>query len=199
MGKVIDISSYQNDNVVDVAAELLGKQLCTNINGKRVTGLIVETEAYSGDDDKACHANNQRKTKRNQIMFEPGGHAYIYLCYGVHHLFNVVTNVRGKADAVLIRAVEPLEGVGIMLDRRKMPKFEKQVTNGPGKFTQAFGITTQYYGTALDSDIIWIEESKSISKNNIVATTRVGVDYAEDDALKPWRFYLKENKWVSRF
>ena len=199
MGKVIDISWYQNNNVVDVATGLLGKHLCTNINGKQVKGLIVETEAYSGDNDKACHANNQRKTKRNQIMFEPGGHAYIYLCYGIHHLFNVVTNVIGKADAVLIRAVEPLEGVEAMLDRRKMGKFEKQVTNGPGKFTQAFGITTQYYGTALDSKIIWIEESKSISENNIIAAARIGVGYAEEDALKPWRFYLKENKWVSRF
>lgn len=195
----MEMSWYLNDNVEEVAQQLLGKILCTKFDGVITRGKIVETEAYSGDNDKACHANNQKMTKRNQIMFGKGGHAYVYLCYGIHHLFNVVTNKEGNADAVLIRAVEPLEGVEMMMGRRKMNKIEKRLTAGPGTLSQALGIQISHYGIALNSNVIWIERGVKVSENNIVSTTRIGVDYAEEDALKPWRFYIKENRWVSKY
>lgn len=199
MGIKIELSWYLNDNVLEVAKGLLGKVLCTRIDGKVTKGKIVETEAYSGNNDKACHANNQNKTKRNRVMFEAGGHAYVYLCYGIHHLFNVVTNKEGSADAVLIRAVEPIGGVEIMLKRRKMRSVDKKLTAGPALLSQALGILTDHYGTNLKSEIIWVEEGENVCEDKIVSTTRIGVDYAEEDALKLWRFYIKENAWVSRF
>lgn len=198
MGKKIGLDWYQQEEVVKVAQLLLGKRLCTSVDGSITKGMIVETEAYSGDDDKACHANNQRKTNRNRIMFEQGGHAYVYLCYGIHHLFNVVTNISGKADAVLVRAIEPLEGIEVMLKRRKMRKLEKRLSSGPGTLSEALGIKTRHYGTRLDSDRIWIEEGMEVVPDQVVATPRIGVDYAGEDAAKLWRFYVKENEWVSR-
>lgn len=198
MGKKIDLDWYLNSDVVEMAQLLLGKLLCSQVNGEVTKGIIVETEAYSGDNDKACHANNQRMTQRNKIMFDHGGHAYIYLCYGIHHLFNVVTNVKGRADAVLIRAVEPVEGIETMLFRRNMTRLERRLTAGPGVLTQALGIKTTQYGTALNSNLIWIEDAPPLAKEDVITTTRIGVDYAEEDALKPWRFYLKESDWVSR-
>ena len=199
MGKKLKMSWYRNDDVTEIAKQLLGKLLCTNFGGVVTKGKIVETEAYSGYNDKACHANNQKKTERNKVMFAHGGHAYVYLCYGIHHLFNVVTNKEGSADAVLIRAVEPVEGVEIMLKRRSMTKVEKRLTAGPGVLSQALGIQTIHYGTALNSNSIWIEEGEPVGNDQVGSTTRIGVDYAEGDALKPWRFYIKENGWVSRF
>lgn len=198
MGSKIEMSWYQNSDVVDLAKGLLGKILCTNIDGNVTKGRIVETEAYSGDGDKACHATNQQMTKRNRVMFSSGGHAYIYLCYGIHHLFNVVSNIEGKADAVLIRAIEPVEGLEAMMLRRKIANNDKRLTGGPGVLTQAMGIQTKHYGTPLDSTLIWIEDAPLIEKKDIVATKRIGVEYAEEDASKLWRFYIKENKWVSK-
>lgn len=198
MNNKVDLKWFEIDDVTHIAKLLLGKILCTNFNNTIVKGKIVETEAYSGDNDKACHANNQRKTKRNKIMFESGGHSYIYLCYGIHHLFNVVTNIRGKADAVLIRALEPVEGIEMMLARRNMKNLEKRLTAGPGVLTEALGIKTNHYGTALDSNLIWIEDEAAVDEKEIISTKRIGVDYAEEDALKLWRFYIKENKWVSK-
>jgi DNA-3-methyladenine glycosylase len=197
--KKLEMSWYLNDNVVELARGLLGKVLCTQLEGKLTKGRIVETEAYSGYNDKACHANNQKKTQRNQAMFEAGGRAYVYLCYGIHHLFNVVTNIKGSADAVLIRGLEPIEGVEHMMRRRKMSKIEKRLTAGPGVLSQALGIRMDHYGMALNGTTIWIEEGELVPKDMVVSTTRIGVDYAEEDALKPWRFYVKENAWVSRF
>jgi DNA-3-methyladenine glycosylase len=196
--KKLKLNWYKQDDVVSVAQNLLGKVLCSNIDGKITKGIIVETEAYSGDNDKACHANGQKKTQRNKIMFEAGGHAYVYLCYGIHHLFNVVTNREGRADAVLVRALEPLEGIDIMLDRRKMKKVEKRLTAGPGVLTQAMGIKTIHYGARLNEDLIWIEDYE-YPDLNVIATTRIGVDYAEEDALKPWRFYIQHSDWVSKY
>ncbi len=198
MGEKLKLNWYEHHDVVSLAKELLGKLLCSYIDGKITKGIIVETEAYSGDNDKACHANGQKKTKRNQIMFATGGHAYVYLCYGIHHLFNVVTNREGKADAVLVRALEPLEGIDVMLERRKMKKVEKRLTSGPGVLTQAMGIKTLHYGEKLDENVIWIEEF-NYPGIEVIATTRIGVEYAEEDALKPWRFYIKQNDWVSKY
>jgi DNA-3-methyladenine glycosylase len=159
----------------------------------------VETEAYSGNSDKACHANDQKMTKRNRVMFESGGLAYVYLCYGIHHLFNVVTNIKGNADAVLVRAVEPVEGIETMMKRRHMDKVERRLTAGPGVLSSALGIDMNLYGSSLQSNEIWIEEGKNVGECMIQTTTRIGVEYAEEDALKPWRFYVKENKWVSKY
>jgi len=199
VGEKIELSWYLNENVVLVARQLLGKTLCTDIDGQITKGKIVETEAYSGNDDKACHANNQRKTKRNEVMFSAGGRAYVYLCYGIHHLINVVSNKEGNADAVLIRAIQPITGIDIMLKRRKMERIEKRLTAGPGVLSQALGITTKHYGMPLDSETIWIENEALLDEQQIISTTRIGVEYAEEDALKPWRFYIKENDWVSRY
>ena len=198
MARKISLLWYQNDDVVDVARQLLGKILCTKIGHKIVKGKIVETEAYSGNNDKACHANNQKLTKRNKVMFEAGGVAYVYLCYGIHHLFNIVTNRPGKADAVLIRAIEPLEGIDIMMNRRNMVKIEKRLTAGPGVLSKAFGISSDAYGVSLDSDKIWIEDADPVPDIDIISRPRIGVEYAKEDAKKPWRFYIKENFWVSR-
>ena len=190
---------YLNSNVVDVARQLLGKVLCTRFDGVVTRGKIVETEAYCGNNDKACHANNQKMTKRNKVMFSAGGCAYVYLCYGIHHLFNVVTNEEGQADAVLIRAIEPIEGTETMMTRRKLNKKGKRISGGPAMLTQALGINTFHNGTVLNGESIWIEDAMPIDEDYIVSSARIGVDYAEGDALKPWRFFIKENSWVSRF
>ncbi len=193
----LDKSWFLHGDVVELGKQLLGKVLCTNFNRQLTKGIIVEVESYCGRGDKASHANNQKMTNRNKIMFEEGGRAYVYLCYGIHHLFNVVTNEKGLADAILIRAIEPIEGIHIMMERRNLIKIEKRLTSGPGVLSQALGISTQNNGKSLISNTLWIENGQKISNKQIVETTRIGVDYAGDDAFKPWRFYIKENKWVS--
>lgn len=194
-----DLTWYRNESVTDLAKGLLGKLLCTREDGRTTKGMIVEAEAYCGRNDKACHANGNRMTRRNKIMFSSGGHAYVYLCYGIHHLFNVVTNSEGFADAVLIRALEPVEGADIMKERRNMLSLQKRLTSGPGALSQAMGISLTHYGERLDGDRIWIEQGIEIDPGLILATTRVGVEYAGEDAQKPWRFYIRGNTWVSKF
>ena len=196
--KKLDLLWYRSDSVDKLAIGLLGKYLCTKVDGKITKGIIVETEAYSGKDDKACHANNMRKTKRNEIMYASGGHVYVYMCYGIHYLLNVVTNKVGSADAVLIRALEPIEGVEHMMKRRNMLKPEKRLTSGPGALSQAMGISLSHYGQKLNGDKIWIENGSIIEYDKIISTTRIGVEYAGEDALKLWRFYVKDNAWVSK-
>lgn len=191
-------SFYERDKVVIIAQELLGKVLCTNFDGVITKGIIVETEAYNGLNDKACHAHFAGKTKRTKIMYHRGGFAYIYLCYGIHHLFNVVTNIKGNADAVLVRAIEPIEGIHHILQRRKKKKLERSVGGGPGIVSQALGIHTLHYGTDLLGNTIWIEDHKKVvKKNQIIASPRVGVDYAEEDAFLPWRFRIEDNPFTS--
>ncbi|MEP2275605.1 MAG: DNA-3-methyladenine glycosylase [Reichenbachiella sp.] len=188
---------YLRSNVLEVAKDLLGKVLCTTIDGQLCKGIIVEVEAYSGKNDKACHANNGKRTPRTEVMYQEGGRAYVYLCYGIHHLFNVVTNQGGSADAVLIRALEPLAGLDIMASR--LNSNNKKLTNGPGILAKSMGITTQLTGITFDEKLLWIEHGNNVSQSQIIATTRIGVDYAEEDALLPWRFYVKDNSWVSKF
>ncbi|MBO6522397.1 MAG: DNA-3-methyladenine glycosylase [Balneolaceae bacterium] len=189
---------YERDEVVLIAKELLGKVLCTQFDGIKTSGIIAETEAYNGRTDKACHSHIHGRTERTKIMFGKPGFAYVYLCYGIHHLFNVVTNKEGFADAVLIRAIEPLEGIDEILQRRKKPKLERSVGGGPGIASQALGITTKNYGVDLLGDEIWIEDhGKAISNSQIIASPRVGVDYAGEDAKLPWRFRIKRNRFTS--
>jgi len=190
---------YQQADVVALAKDLLGKHLITEIEGIRTAGRIVETEAYSGARDKACHAWLYKRTERTEIFFQPGGLAYVYLCYGIHHLFNIVTNVVDEPDAILIRAVEPLEGEHEMLLRRNMEKMAYRLTAGPGSAAKALGITKQLNGTDLTGSTIWLEDhGESIPEEQIMASPRVGIEYAEEDALLPWRFRIKDNPWTSK-
>ncbi len=190
---------YERPNVVQIAKELLGKTLFTSIEGVLSGGIITEVEAYSGTKDKACHAHNGKRTARTEVMFGVGGHSYVYLCYGIHHMFNVVTNAQGHADAVLIRAIEPTVGMDEMLRRRNKAKLQKTLTAGPGALGQALGLHfKEHNGLDLLGDTIWIEDAPNLNEDDIFVTTRIGVDYAEEDALKPWRFYIKDNSWISK-
>jgi DNA-3-methyladenine glycosylase len=189
---------YERANVVRIARELLGKSLFTNIDGAVTGGMIVETEAYSWK-ERGCHAFNARKTARNAVMFGPGGHAYVYMCYGIHFLFNVVTNTTDTADAVLVRALEPHTGVDIMQQRRGKLANRYHLTSGPGKLTRALGIDKQWNGRSLLADDVWISDiGIRVSNSNIVASPRIGIDYAGEDAALPWRFTIKANPWVSK-
>jgi DNA-3-methyladenine glycosylase len=191
-------SFYQRTNVVKIARELLGKGLFTKIENIVTGGIIVETEAYSWI-ERGCHAFDARKTKRNSIMFSKGGHTYIYLCYGIHHLFNIVTNSEDVADAVLVRAIEPLEGLEQMRARRGTQGYPFHLTSGPGKLTRALGIDRKWNGKFLLDNEIWIEDiGRKISTRKIEASPRIGIDYAGEDAKLPWRFTIKGNLWVSK-
>ncbi|RZM08028.1 MAG: DNA-3-methyladenine glycosylase [Pedobacter sp.] len=192
-------SFYQNPDVNELAVQLLGKQLFTFIDGQLSGGTIVETEAYKGVEDKASHAYGGRFTPRTQIMYEAGGVSYVYLCYGIHHLFNVVTAPQGTPHAVLIRGLEPLEGLDVMLARRKMTSLKPNLTAGPGALAKALGIDKAINAKDLLGEEIWIADSGiHYNEDQLVASPRVGVDYAGDHALLPWRYYVKGNKYVSR-
>lgn len=190
---------YKRDDVVQISKDLIGKVLCTHFDGILTSGMIVETEAYNGRTDAACHAYPDVRTSRTETLYGPPGFAYVYLCYGIHHLFNVVTNREGVADAILVRAVKPMDGIEEMIKRRGKEKLNPVITNGPGKMSQALGITTARNETDLLGDKIWVEERGfSFSSNEIKASTRIGVDYAGEDARLPWRFTLKGSEWVSK-
>lgn len=190
---------YTRADVVQISKDLIGKYLLTYIDGVETGGMIVETEAYSGRNDKACHANLNRRTQRTRVMYEEGGVAYVYLCYGIHYLFNIITNEAESADAVLVRAIEPVIGIEYMQNRRKLATVAPRLTAGPGLVSQALGINRKHYGVSLSGNSIWLEDRNIIvSNNDIIASARVGVSYAEDDALLPWRFRLKNNQWVSK-
>jgi DNA-3-methyladenine glycosylase len=191
-------SFYERKNVVKIARELLGKGLYTQIDGIITSGMIVETEAYSWT-EKGCHAFSKRMTGRNEIMFGRGGYSYVYLCYGMHNLFNVVTNEADIPEAVLIRAIQPLEGIGEMKLRRGVLKNPFHLTSGPGKLTKALGIDRKFNGKYLLNSDVWIEDLGVTLKNkDIIASERIGIDYAGEDARLPWRFTIKDNKWVSK-
>lgn len=191
-------SFYQRTNVVRIARDLLGKSLFTNRDGEVSGGMIVETEAYSWK-ERGCHAYGGRKTARNAVMFGPGGHSYVYMCYGIHFLFNVVTNTSGTADAVLIRALEPHTGIETMEKRRGTLLNPFHLSSGPGKLTRALGIDRAWNGLSLMADRIWIaDEGRRVPSSNVVASPRIGIDYAGEDAALPWRFYIKGNPWVSK-
>ena len=198
--KRLDKSFYTRTDVVQLSRELLGKHLVTHINGHLTSGKIVETEAYRAPDDKACHAWMNRRTKRTEIMFAEGGKAYVYLCYGIHHMFNVVTAGKDMAHAILVRALEPIDNKEKMLERRNMQKIERRLTGGPGILSQALGIKTMHTGIDLTNNKspIWIEDrGDTISTENIIASPRVGIDYAEECIDWPWRFRVKKSKWTS--
>lgn len=180
---------YLRDDVVKISRELLGKVLCTNIDGSYTSGIITETEAYMGAIDKASHAYNNRRTNRTEVIFNEGGVAYVYLCYGIHHLFNIVTHKKDVPHAILVRAIKPLEGVEIMMQRRNAKKLTDKMTIGPGTVSQALGIVTKHTGVDLTGDLIWLEDRRiKVKPKDIIVGPRVGVDYAGEDALLPYRF-----------
>ncbi|MDX5436889.1 MAG: DNA-3-methyladenine glycosylase [Pontibacter sp.] len=190
---------YTRPNVVQLAQELLGKYVYTCVDGILTGGMIVETEAYSGENDKACHAHLNRRTTRTEVMYREGGVAYVYLVYGMYHLFNIITNEQDKADAVLVRAIEPETGVEEMLLRRGMASVKPNLTAGPGVLSIALGINKKLYGADLTGDTIWLEDKRVVlPEESIAAGPRIGIDYAGEDALLPWRFWVKGSKWVSK-
>jgi DNA-3-methyladenine glycosylase len=202
----LPLEFYTRTDVVQIARELLGKALVTEIDGQLTVGRITETEAYRAPDDRACHAYDNRRTARTEVMFQAGGRAYIYLCYGIHHLFNVVTGPEDMAHAVLIRAIEPMEGYEIMLKRRGRAMDPNQrskitLTTGPGAMSKAMGLATDFTGQSLilPATPIWIEEGfLEISAEEIASGPRIGVAYAGASAAWPWRFWLKNSPFVKK-
>jgi DNA-3-methyladenine glycosylase len=195
---ILNENFYQRKDVVKIAKELLGRVIVTFFDEQLTAARIIETEAYNGIVDKASHAYNNRRTKRTEIMYTEGGSAYVYLCYGIHHLFNVVTNVKDVPHAVLIRSAEPMMGIDIMLQRTQKKKPDHTLTRGPGNVSKALGIYTHHTGVDLKSENFFIaDDGYKILKKNIIATPRIGVDYAAEDALLPYRFFIKDNPYVS--
>lgn len=189
---------YTRSNVLQISRELLGKIISTNIDGIITSARIVETEAYAGVMDRASHAYGARRTNRNEVMYGIGGYSYVYLCYGIHHLFNVVTNKEGVPHAILIRGAEPLGGIEKMLERTGKEKLDFTLTRGPGNFSKALGIKTTDNGLSLAGPRISILDDGFVyPKAGIHASPRIGVDYAGPDAKLPYRFYVKGNKYVS--
>ncbi len=194
----LPLSFYQRDNVVKIAKELLGKILVTCWNRETTSGRIVEVEAYEGVIDRASHAFGGKKTPRNEIMYREGGFAYVYLCYGIHHLFNVVTHFSETPHAILVRALEPMDGIPLMLERSGKEKPDRTLTRGPGNLSRALGITTKHTGHSLLSDQLFIaEDGFRFKRSQVGASPRIGVDYAGTHAEWPYRFYIRGNPYVS--
>ncbi|SPN73625.1 3-methyladenine DNA glycosylase,DNA-3-methyladenine glycosylase,Methylpurine-DNA glycosylase (MPG) [Chlamydia serpentis] len=182
-------SFFLSEDVITLAQELLGHKLISEDNGKVTSGYIIETEAYRGPDDKACHAYNYRKTLRNAAMYQKGGCAYIYRCYGMHHLFNVVTGPEGTPHAILIRAILPDQGVELIIKRRRWENKPRYLlTNGPGKVCQALGISLANNMQPLTTPNLYISKEKI--SGTLVTTPRIGIDYAEEYRQVLWRFLL---------
>lgn len=195
----LPLSYYSNQDVLFLAQDLLGKVLFTEINGETTAGIIVETEAYFGVKDKASHAYGGRRTDRTETLYSQGGISYVYLCYGIHHLFNVVTSVEDDPHAVFVRAVEPFIGKEIMELRRNMSASKPAISAGPGSAAKALGINRSLNRKDLSGHEIWIEDHGiSYTPDEIIAGPRIGVAYAQEDALLPWRFFVKGNKYVSK-
>lgn len=193
----LDQNFYRQKDVVKIARELIGKFLFTRVNNTITSGKIVETEAYSWK-ERGCHAFGAKLTGRTSVMFEEGGRSYVYLCYGMHNLFNIVTNVKGVAEAVLIRALEPSEGIDVMQSRRGSTIALRHLTSGPGKLTKSMGIDRTWNGKVLTESEIWVEDAGTVPAKLIEVSKRIGIDYAGDDAKLPWRFSFKGNPWVSK-
>jgi DNA-3-methyladenine glycosylase len=190
---------YHNNDVVALSKDLIGKYLFTCIDSVITGGYIVETEAYNGAADKASHAYGNKKTNRTEVMFRQGGIIYVYLCYGIHEMLNIVTSVDGHAQAILIRAINPTDGIDVMLYRRNMLALKPNITMGPGSVAKALGISRNINAFSLQSDTIWIEDrGLTFPDESVAAVPRVGVSYAAEDALLPYRFYVKGNPYVSK-
>ncbi len=198
---IVSESFYLDHDVLALARALIGKLLVTEMDGLRTSGIIVETEAYRAPEDRASHAYGNRLTERTKTMFMSGGHSYVYLCYGVHELFNVVTATEGVPHAVLIRAVEPLQGLEIMFERRSLSEKQKYLlTRGPGSLSKALGIDRSFNATPLyrEDSAVRIEDiGIRFAQDEIASSKRIGVENAGESALWPWRYYVKSNPYVS--
>ncbi len=190
MAKRIQASYYLNPDVVFLARDLIGKTLCTRVNKTLTCGIITETEAYAGEGDRASHAFGGRRTNRTETMYASGGVSYVYLCYGIHRLFNIVTNVRDVPHAILIRAIFPVTGIDEMIRRRGVKNNSKMCV-GPGKVSQALGIDLHHNKVSLTGKEIWLEDHQlAFDRKYIQVGNRIGVDYAGKDALLPYRFWI---------
>lgn len=196
--KKLPVSFYLQNDVVQLARQLIGKIVETRFDGEVTSGRIVETEAYMAFNDKASHAFNGRRTSRNEHMYSPGGTAYVYICYGMHQMLNIVTNEKDVPDAILIRALEPLLGIEKMLERTGKLKPDYTLTKGPGNVSKALGISKKHSGSHLvNREINILDDGHHILSDAIGESGRIGVAYAGNDAMLPYRFYLKGNKYVS--
>lgn len=197
--KKLGLSFYERKDVVQIAKDLLGKIVVSKIEGKLTSGRIVETEAYIALTDKASHSFGGRRTPRNEHMYAAAGTAYIYICYGMHQMLNVVTNEKEIPDAVLIRAIEPMQGTDIMLQRTGKQKVDNTLTKGPGNVGKALGISKKHSGLLLIGEEIYIcgDRDSLLPEKEIGESKRIGVESAGADGLLPYRFYIKGNKFVS--
>lgn len=194
----LPLSFYQREDVVLIAQELLGKYLFSNIHGHLTGGIIVETEAYKGPEDLGSHAYNNKRTIRNEMMYAAGGVVYMYICYGIHDMLNVVTGAKDSSHAVLIRAIEPTDGLDIMRIRRGLEINDLRLCKGPGALGKALGLSKGENGALLTGDTIWIEDRGGHGFNEINSCPRVGLNIAEPYKSVPWRFYIKGNKYISK-
>jgi len=198
LNKKLPRDFYTRSNVLTISRDLLGKLLVVlDEHGNRVSGKIVEVEAYRGPEDRASHAYGGRRTKRTETMYQRGGLAYVYFVYGMYNQFNVVTNIEEIPHAILIRALEPVEGLEIMRTRRHSHA-DRNLTNGPGKLCLAMGIDRQLDRADLLGNKVWLEELENVPPSRIAKGPRIGIDYAEEWIEKPWRFWVKGNEYVSR-
>lgn len=198
--KKLPIQFYKRADVVLIAKELIGKIIVTSFNGLTTSGRIVETEAYIGLTDRASHSFGGKRTARNEHMYAGPGTAYVYICYGMHHLFNVVTNAKNIPDAILIRAVEPLAGTGTMLERSGKEKVDSSLTRGPGNVARALGISKGHSGINLLQDEVYIADDGFVVEESLIGISkRIGIEGAGDAVLKPYRFYMKGNRFVSSY
>jgi DNA-3-methyladenine glycosylase len=196
----INQSFFSRPNVIEISRQLLGKYLFTRIGRAGITGgIITETEAYAGPEDRASHAYGNRRTRRTETMFKRGGVAYVYLCYGMYPLFNIVTNTENIPHAILIRAIQPTHGIPAILKRRKKSKLDRSVACGPGMLCMALGIDVRHNGEDLTGKRIWLEDHNNrLEPGQIKASPRIGVEYAGSHAKRPWRFRIKNSPWTSK-
>lgn len=199
----LDRDFYKRDTLT-VAKELLGKIIVHKVDNQIYKGIIVETEGYLGINDKACHSYGGKRTKKIETMYGKAGLAYVYIIYGIYNCFNITTVDEGIPEAVLIRGVEPISNINIIAKNRFNKKYNelssyerKNITNGPGKFAMAFEIDRSHDGIDLTEDSIYILDNDM--EIDIVETTRIGIDYGEEARFFNYRFYIKDNKFVSKY
>ena len=188
---------YQRNDVVTIAKELIGKIIVTDTHNNITSGRIVETEAYVAHIDKASHAYNGKRTLRNEAMYYAAGTVYVYICYGMHNMLNIVTNDKDVPDAILIRALEPMSGIEIMLERTNKKVLDNTLTKGPGNVAKAMGISKYFSGKVLKDEINIFQDEVVYQQDEIGISKRIGIDSAGLDALLPYRFFVKGNKYVS--
>lgn len=195
----LDLSYYSNTDVIFLAKDLLGKIIYTFQDNVITAGIIVETEAYFGIEDKASHAFGGKRTARTEIMFTAGGVAYVYLCYGIHYLLNIVTSEKDDPKCVLIRSIEPFTGIEMMEHRRKMPAVHKAISSGPGSVTKSLGIDLSFNKNSLTENRIWIEDHGiTYPESQIISAPRIGIAYAQEHAKLPLRFFVKDSFYVKK-